>query len=85
MRLWEAEMPEPHFVTDEQLLAYIASAGSLSAAAQMGDVTLVCEGAPRRVPAGGAPATGAPATGAPAGRRRHPSLAELMREDADGE
>lgn len=79
MRLWEAEMPEPHFVTDEQLLAYIESAGSLSAAAQMGDVTLVCESAPRRVPAGRASSTSAPAG------RRHPSLAELMREDADGE
>lgn len=69
MRIWMCEGEGGPLLTDEQLLALIASAGSLSAALRGGDVELIRDDrAPVWSPSGG---------GAKRGR-----LEDYLREDA---
>ena len=68
MRIWMCEGEGGPLLTDEQLLALIASAGSLSAALEGGDFTLVHDDRPSEWSPGGRGA----------GRR---TLADSLRED----
>lgn len=69
MRIWMRKGEDGALMTDEQLLALVASAGSLSAALEHGDVTLVHDDRPSEWSP----------EGRGAARRR--TLADYLRED----
>lgn len=70
MRLWMHADGDHAVITDEQLLAYLASAGSLSSALEHGDVVLVSN----------SPSTAAGSRNVQGLRRAHKTLADYLRE-----